>query len=124
MSGSVLIVDDDATVRRSLTTVLERAGFAVTTAEDAVPAMQMAGEFDAVVVDFNMQTATGDAVVRHFKARLGSRVLCLVLSGEDNAETSTRCLEAGADAVLQKPVSPASLRRYLADGLSALRPAA
>jgi DNA-binding response OmpR family regulator len=120
----VLIVDDDATVRRSLTTVLERVGYAVTCADEGVAAMQLAAEFDVVVVDFNMQTAMGDDVVRHFKARYGSRVWCVVLSGEDDDETSARCREAGADAVMQKPMTPSALRRCLTDGLMALRAAA
>jgi CheY-like chemotaxis protein len=76
MNERVLIVDDDATVRRSLTTVLERAGFLVTTAAEAVPAMQLDAHFDVVVVDFNMQTAMGDEVVRHCKTQFGFGVLC------------------------------------------------
>jgi DNA-binding response OmpR family regulator len=120
----VLIVDDDAFVRRSLTTVLQRAGFIVTTASEAVPAMQLTECFDAVIADFNMQTAMGDDVVRHFKARFGSQVYCVVLSGEDNEETSARCRDAGADSVMHKPTSPSELRRCLAEGLMTLRAAA
>jgi DNA-binding response OmpR family regulator len=109
MSGRVLLVDDDPSVRRSLSTVLQRAGFEVTTAEDALPAMEL-------------NSATGDQVVRHFKSR--GRVWCAVLTGQDDELTAARCREAGADAVMQKPATPSVLRRCLADGLSALRDAA
>jgi DNA-binding response OmpR family regulator len=124
VSGRVLLVDDDELVRRTLTTVVRRAGFAVTAAEEAVPAMELMDQFDIVVVDFRMRTGTGDDVVRHFKARFGSQVFCVVLSGEDDERTLARCRDAGADMIMHKPVLPSALRQCLTDGLMTLRAAA
>lgn len=125
MNGArVLVVDDDATIRRSIATALGRAGFAVTTAEDAVPAMQLVEAFDLVVVDYNMATATGADVVKHFKSRFGNSVYCVVLSGEDDEELTAHCRAAGADVVMLKPALPAELRRALTAGLTAIRAAA
>ncbi len=125
MNGArVLVVDDDAMIRRSIATALGRAGFAVTTAEDAVPAMQLAESFDLLVVDYNMATATGADVVKHFKRRFGRSVYCVVLSGEDDEEMTARCRAAGADIVLQKPALPTELREALTAGLTAIRAAA
>jgi len=125
MTGArVLVVDDDATIRRSIATALGRAGFEVTTAEDAVPAMQLVEAFELVVVDYNMATATGADVVRHFKTRFGNSVYCVVLSGEDDEELRAHCHDAGADVVLLKPALPTELRRTLTAGLTAIRAAA
>ncbi len=125
MSGArVLVVDDDATIRRSIAAALGRAGFAVTTAEDAIPAMQLAESFELVVVDYNMATATGADVVKHFKSRFGRSVFCVVLSGEDDEAMTARCHAAGADVVLQKPALPTELRKTLTAGLNAIRAAA
>lgn len=122
MTGArVLVVDDDPTIRRSLATALGRAGFAVTTAEDAVPAMQLAEAFELVVVDYHMATATGAEVVKHFKTRFGNGVYCVVLSGEDDEALTARCRAAGADVVLLKPTLPAELRKTLTAGLTAIR---
>ncbi len=117
----VLVVDDDATIRRSIAKALVRSGFAVTTAEEAVPAMQLPDRFELVVVDYNMGTATGADVVRHFKQRFGGQVFCVVLSGEDDETLSARCRAAGADAVMVKPALPTELRRCLTAGLDAIR---
>jgi two-component system phosphate regulon response regulator PhoB len=120
----VLIVDDDATIRRSLAVALGRAGYQITLAEDAVPAIALTEAFDVVIADFNMFTGTGADVVRHFKRRFGDQIFCVVLSGEDDETTWARCREAGADAVMAKPTLPSDLRRCLADGLSRIRVAA
>ncbi|MBA2541554.1 MAG: response regulator [Deltaproteobacteria bacterium] len=124
VGARALVVDDDAMIRRSLSTALVRAGFAVTTADDAVPAMSLTESFDVMVVDYNMQTATGAEVVRHFKNRFGDQIFCVVLSGEDDEGTSARCRDAGADAVMTKPTMPSDLRRCLAKGLNSIRVAA
>jgi DNA-binding response OmpR family regulator len=119
-----LVVDDDPMIRRAIASALGRAGFAVTIAEEAVPAMSLTGVFDVVVVDYNMATATGADVVRHFRQRFGDQVYCVVLSGEDDERTSARCRDAGADEVMTKPAMPKDLRRCLAAGLNSIRVAA
>lgn len=124
MIGRVLIVDDDATIRRFLAATVGRAGYHVTLAEDAVPAMALSDTFDVVIADFNMLTGTGADVVRHFKGRCGDRVFCVVLSGDTDEITEAACRAAGADVVLSKPASPADLRRCLAAGLSSICDAA
>lgn len=122
MNGArVLVVDDDAMIRRSIAAALARAGFTVTTADEAVPAMQLAESFELIVVDYNMATATGADVVKHFKTRFGNGVYCVVLSGEDDEAMAARCRAAGADMVMQKPALPTELRRTLAAGLTAIR---
>ena len=124
VGARALVVDDDAMIRRSISTTLSRAGFAVTTAEDAAPAMSLTESFDVVVVDYNMLTATGADVVRHFKTRFGGQIYCVVLSGEDDETTVVRCRDAGADVVMTKPTMPSELRRCLAAGLNSIRVAA
>lgn len=120
MKFRILVVDDDAVVRRSISTALTRAGYQVTTADEAVPAMELTERFDAVIVDYNMGTASGADVVKHFKARDGA-VFCVVLSGDDLEEVNDRCRAVGAevDAVLMKPALPSDLRRCLSLGLTA-----
>ena len=116
MSARVLVVDDDAQILRAIATSLERAGFDVTTANDSIPAIELAtsARFDVVVADFNMRSEqTGADVVRTFKQQHGAAVVCFVLSGEDDPDTRRACIAAGAEDVLVKPVSASELRRRL-----------
>lgn len=114
MSTRVLVVDDDPAIRKAVSRALARGGFDVETASDVQPALAAAAvrRFDIVVVDFNMPTC-GLEVVRNLKADLGAEVFVAVLTGEDTAEMRTSCQDAGADAMLIKPIAPAELCRRL-----------
>jgi DNA-binding response OmpR family regulator len=116
-----LIVDDDDAIRRTLASALGRSGFDVATANDGDPALRLAAVAtpDIVVVDYNMPTA-GLEVVRTLKERHASAIFVAVLTGEDDPVTRARCREAGADAVLIKPISPSELRRVLTAAAIAL----
>ena len=121
MSPRVLIVDDDDGIRRTLASALGRSGFDVQTANDGAPALRLAevATPDIVVVDYNMPTG-GVSVVRALKERHGSAIYVAVLTGEDDPMTRNVCREAGADAVLIKPVGIGELRRVLTAAATAL----
>jgi DNA-binding response OmpR family regulator len=108
----VLVVDDDPIVRRALANALARSGFEVTTADDGAIALQLADvtPVELAVIDFHMPTP-GLHVVRELRARHGDAMFIVVLTGDIDAEES--CVEAGADAVLAKPIAPSELRRRL-----------
>jgi DNA-binding response OmpR family regulator len=116
----ILIVDDDEHIREATARSLQRAGFDVTTADDGIPAMQLDATFELVLADYNMKSANGADVVRHFKQRFGPQIYCAVLSGEDDDDTRAACLAAGADAVILKPASPLELRRRLTEAAASL----
>lgn len=118
----VLVADDDPGILQALSSCLTRAGFAVTTALDGAPAIQLADSepFELVLVDLNMRTS-GIAVVRHVRERLGTSVYCAVLSGDDGDDTRVACLGAGADEVFVKPAPASVLRRRLTEVAQALR---
>jgi DNA-binding response OmpR family regulator len=121
VSARVLIVDDDDGIRRTLASALGRSGFEVSTANDGDPAMRIAevATPDIVVVDYNMPTG-GLQVVRALKQRHGSAIYVAVLTGEDDTLTRGLCRDAGADAVLIKPIGIGELRRVLTAAAIAL----
>lgn len=110
----VLVVDDDARIRRSTTAALTRIGFHVITAEDGGPAIAMVEQTppDLVLVDLNMPTYGLD-VVKVLKERHGASLWVAVLSGQDDEETRSACFAAGADDVLVKPAAVAEFRRKM-----------
>jgi CheY-like chemotaxis protein len=119
----VLLADDDDGVRRALAGSLSRAGFEVLAVDDGAPAIA-AGEhrlYDIIVADLNMSTVGGLDVVRHYKARFGIGVCCVILSGDDGDEVRDQCFAAGADDVIAKPTSPTELRRRLIAAALVLR---
>ena len=114
MSIRVMIADDDAMVRRTVSNALSRVGFDVCTAADGAAALKLAevAPPDIALVDMNMPMG-GPDLVTGLKAMYGRDIWVAVLSGEDPDEIRAVCLRAGADDVLVKPISPMELRRRL-----------
>lgn len=105
---SLLIVDDDASIRDALSTFLERQGYRVRAVEDAVAMDREIAEVpaDLVILDLMMPGEDGLSVCR----RLGQRgVPILMLSAMGEATDRVVGLEVGADDYLSKPFEPREL---------------
>jgi DNA-binding response OmpR family regulator len=103
-SGTVLIVDDDAVLRRSLARALRLAGFTTDVAEGGRDALARiaAGRPDVVVLDVSMPDLSGTEVCRRLRAD-GNEVPVVMLSALDEADDRISGLQAGADDYLVKP---------------------
>ncbi len=114
MSIRVLIADDDAMVRRTLSSALARVGFDVCTSPDGNAAVRLAevAPPDIALVDINMP-AGGLELVQKLKAMHGGSVWVAILSGEDLEEMQEMFAGSGADDVIVKPISPIELRKRL-----------
>src|SRR6201999_3650290 len=103
--AALLLVDDDAPIRRMLTRTLEAEGYAVEAAADGGAALA-AGERslpDAIVLDVTMPGMDGLAVTRRLRAK-GLRVPILLLTARDAVSERIAGLDAGADDYPAKPV--------------------
>ena len=100
----VLVVDDDAAVRQSLSTALGRDGYEVLAAEDGDAALVrlVAASVDAIVLDVAMPEPNGLEVCRRLRAR-GDRTPILMLTARDLVDDRVAGLDAGADDYLVKP---------------------
>ena len=101
----ILIVDDNRTVLKVLSSVLERAGFEVATREEPIgtTVALMREQPDLVILDVNMPALEGDELVRSIRKRSALDhvfvVLYSALPESDLAELARAC---GADAHIQK----------------------
>ena len=113
-SGTVLIVDDDAVLRRSLARALRLAGFTTDVAEGGRDALARiaAGRPDVVVLDVSMPDLSGTEVCRRLRAD-GNEVPVVMLSALDEADDRISGLQAGADDYLVKPFVTAELELRL-----------
>jgi DNA-binding response OmpR family regulator len=112
--GTVLIVDDDAVLRRSLARALRLAGFRIDVAEGGRDALARiaAGRPDVVVLDVSMPDLSGTEVCRRLRAG-GNEVPVVMLSALDEADDRISGLQAGADDYLVKPFVTAELELRL-----------
>jgi adenylate cyclase len=122
--GSVLVVDDDAVNRKMLTTLLEREGHRVTTAEDGRQALEALrdGAFDVVLLDIVMPEMDGYQVLDQMKDDDRLRLLpVIVITALDELDSAVKCIEMGADDYLPKPFDPVLLSARVRAGLTKKR---
>ncbi|WP_372696252.1 response regulator [Immundisolibacter sp.] len=106
----VLIVEDDAHLRRQLEAGLAQAGFVTDSAGDGMEAEYYGLEFpyDVAVIDLGLPRRDGMAVIRRLRDR-GCRYPILILTARDRWQDKVTGLDAGADDYLVKPFEMAEL---------------
>src|SRR6516162_4664564 len=107
---AILVVDDDAPIRRMLERTLTAEGYAVESAADggaALAAVERAVP-DLVVLDVAMPGLDGLSVCRRLR-RAGLGLPVLLLTARDAVSDRVAGLDAGADDYLVKPFAPQEL---------------
>ena len=101
---SVLVVDDNESIREVLAIVLSGSGYRCESAKNGVEAMQRVRQarFDAVVTDLEMPEMDGIALTRELRQHFSSLPVMVMTgySDDDHRETAFR---AGAREFLSKP---------------------
>lgn len=116
LRGTVLLVEDDRSIRRYLEVILSRAGYKVIAAADGLEAMKaaMASAIDAVVTDAVMPHLNGYELCRFLRRHPKlSHLPIILLSGLERADAAHQA-EDRADIYLAKPVRPEELTGSLA----------
>ena len=109
MYERVLVVEDDRSVRETVTLLLERAGLRVTAVDDGRRALEMFGEhsFDLVLLDVMLPSVDGFQVCREI--RQASQIPIVMLTARSDTADVVAGLELGADDYLTKPFQGAEL---------------
>jgi FixJ family two-component response regulator len=116
----VSIVDDDASLRRSLRNLLTSVGLCVETFESAEVFLESSSRDNTgcLVLDVRMPGMGGLALLKRLVAA-GSRIPVIILTAHGDDDTRQRSLEAGAVTFLEKPVQGAALLSAVRSALAA-----
>jgi PAS domain S-box-containing protein len=113
----ILVVEDNLINQLLIRRLLEKGGHQVVIAADGQEALaHVAGDrFDVVLMDCQMPVMDGYEATRRIVAEVGPvRPLIIALTAHAYQEDRERCLAAGMDEYLSKPVSQAALDSILA----------
>jgi EAL domain-containing protein (putative c-di-GMP-specific phosphodiesterase class I)/CheY-like chemotaxis protein len=107
-AGRVLVADDDATLRRLFTAILETRGYEVTPVRDGLELVERLGSgepYDAIVSDVSMPNLDGIAALKAIRQRQ-LELPVIFVTGHGAVESAMSALEHGAFRYLLKPVDP------------------
>jgi sigma-B regulation protein RsbU (phosphoserine phosphatase) len=113
--AEILIVDDDAMSRKILAGFLASAGYNCRECEDGTRALETihAEQPSLLLLDLDMPQLNGDEVLKHLRSDKDpavAQIPTIMLTGHGSEESEVRCLQAGADDFVTKPINAAVLR--------------
>lgn len=110
LRGKILVVEDDAAIRRGVLDALKFGGYATIEASDGEAGLESAlrAEIDLVLLDILMPKRDGFSVLEELrKVKPGLPVICLTAKGTE--DDRVRGLQTGADDYVVKPFSAKEL---------------
>jgi two-component system NtrC family sensor kinase len=110
--ATLLVVDDEESIRSELRRIFDEAGFRAVTAPDAASALRLLHRMhcDLVVLDVEMPEIDGLSLCRLLRAQATTKQMpLLVFSSSDDENRKVEAFAAGADDYIVKPSTPREL---------------
>ncbi|HEY4675009.1 MAG TPA: response regulator [Candidatus Bathyarchaeia archaeon] len=107
---NILIIDDDKTILKILSKILQKEGFNVNTAETGQDALNKleTQQYDAALIDVKLQDVNGIDLLNKIQ-KIAPSMVKIMLTGYPSEEDRTRALAQGAADYLTKPVKSEKL---------------
>ena len=115
MTQTILLVEDDDTLRGTVAKFLTRQGFEVVTASDGGSALEQlrSRRFAVTLLDLHLPGLRGTDLLQALRS-CSAATRVVVMTGLDRPGARQACLAAGAVAYILKPVQSVELERLLA----------
>ena len=115
---TILVVDDDKSILRTFTRILQKNGYRIDTAETGKEAMEKAenNHYDLALVDIRLPDIDGTELLAKIKMQLQNTIK-IMITGFPSLESGVKALDEGADAYLVKPVKPEDLLMLIKEKL-------
>jgi FixJ family two-component response regulator len=120
VSGTVHVVDDDASFRTAIERRLKKAGYAVATyptARQLLDRLPDETEPGCILLDVRIPDLSGPELQDRL-GKLGSTLPIVFLSGYADVRTTVQTIKAGAEDFLTKPVSSERLLRAVREAMA------
>jgi CheY-like chemotaxis protein len=120
MNKRILIIDDEAHIRKMMRLTLEAAGHAVGEAQDGYEGLKLYGDgsaWDGVVLDQRMPGMDGLETLRRIKES-NPRARIVMATAYASIELAVDAMKLGASDFVRKPMTPETLRNAVAAALT------
>jgi CheY-like chemotaxis protein len=118
----LLVAEDDPTISQVLGTMLRMEKYEVAFAENGQKAVEMweNGNYDLILMDVQMPRMTGfeaTAAIREKENTRGGHIPIVAMTAHAFKEDEKRCLDAGMDAYISKPINFRACLQLIEDNL-------
>lgn len=106
----ILLIEDEAQLRKSIKLYLHQEGYLVESASDFVKASEKTDvyDYDCILVDITLPKGSGLDIVKQLKDK-GSKAGIIIISAKNSSTDKVKGLDLGADDYLAKPFDLAEL---------------
>lgn len=106
----ILVIDDDKSILRTFTRILQKSGYEIDVAETGKEAIEKSkkGHYDLALVDIRLPDMDGTDLLVKLQQTMRDAIK-IMITGFPSLETGVKALDEGADAYLVKPVKPEEL---------------
>ncbi len=106
----ILLIEDEAELRKSIKQYLHQEGYLVESAADFVKASEKAGvyDYDCILVDITLPKGSGLDIIKQLKEN-NSKAGVIIISAKNSSSDKIKGLDLGADDYLAKPFDLAEL---------------
>ena len=118
MDERLLIVEDEDTLRESLTRVFSREGYQVVAVNSAEPALELfeEGSFDLIITDIILPGITGIELLKRVKEAAPEQVV-IIMTAYASLETAVETLRSGAYDYIVKPIIHEEIKQIVKNAL-------
>ncbi|MGP8126861.1 MAG: response regulator [Candidatus Bathyarchaeia archaeon] len=117
-SARILVIDDEESIRRTVSMTLKHAGYVVDTAENGKQAVEKsaANFYNLVLIDIRLPDMEGTELLTVLKETT-PRMIKIILTGFPALENAVKAINKGVDGYLIKPVNTDELLRFIKEFL-------
>ncbi len=118
----IIVVDDDKSILRTFTRILQKSGYEIDVAETGKEAIEKAAKkkYDLALIDIRLPDMDGTDLLVKTQQTMQDSVK-IMITGFPSLETGVKALDEGADAYLVKPVKPEELLALIEEKFKAKR---
>ena len=117
-SVRILVIDDEESIRRTVSMTLKHEGYSVDTAQNGKQAIEMteANFYNLALIDIRLPDMEGTELLTALKETT-PKMIKIILTGFPALENAVRAINKGVDGYLIKPVNPDELLRFIKEFL-------
>jgi len=108
--ASVLVVDDDASIRKTLSKILEKEGYLVETVENGQEAIKASNKrfFNVALIDIRLPDMEGTRLLERLKEH-EPKMVKIIITGYASLQNAIEAVNKGADGYVLKPFDATEL---------------